>query len=52
MKKQITKDYPSDISDKQWNLIFSLLPQPKSAPGKPGRPASTLRTVVNGILYM
>ncbi len=44
--------YPTDLTDSQWELIEPLLPEPKSGPGKPGRPPSDRREVVNGILYI
>ena len=41
--------YPSDVSDAEWNVISSLLPDAK--PG--GRPRTTsLRDVVNAIFYV
>ncbi len=46
------RHYPTDLTDRQWELIEPLLPAPKSGPGKAGRPACDLRTVVNGILYV
>lgn len=42
------KSYQSDLTDKQWGFIKSLLP--KSA--KTGRPRSCDREVINGILYV
>ena len=44
--------YPSDLTDPQYNLIEEYLPKPKSGDGKPGRPASNLRSVINAILYV
>jgi putative transposase len=44
--------YPTDLTDSQFNLIKKYLPQPKSGPGKVGRPPSDLRIVINGILYV
>ena len=32
--------------------FFLFFPEPKSGPGKPGRPARDLRVIVNGILYV
>ena len=41
--------YPSDLSDRKWNLIASFIPDPKSG----GRPRTTsMRSVVNAILYI
>lgn len=42
--------YPTDLTDKQWQVIHPLLP--KWRPGGPGRKPCDLRTVVNGILYL
>ncbi len=41
--------YPSDLTDEQWEILGPLLP-----PAKPGGPPHTveLREVVNGILYL
>ncbi len=44
--------YPTDLTDSQYKLISSFLPQAKSGPGKKGRPDCDLRTVINGILYV
>ena len=43
------KSYPSDLTNKQWEILGPLLP-----PAKPGgRPRTVdLREVVNGILYV
>lgn len=44
-----TKNYPSDLTDGQWELIAPLLPKAKSG----GRPRKVdLRQIVNGILYV
>jgi len=32
--------YPTDLTDEEWNQIKSLVPAPKSGPGKRGRPIS------------
>jgi transposase len=41
--------YPSDLTDKQWQLIAPHLPPEKEK----GRPRKTdLREVVNALLYM
>ncbi len=45
-----SKIYPTDLTDSQYKLISGFLPQAKSGPGKKGRPASDIRTVINGIL--
>lgn len=44
--------YPTELSESQWQLLQPLLPQAKSGPGKPGRPACDLRQVINAILYL
>ena len=45
-------DYPTDLSDAQWELLQSLLPERKWRPGGPGRPPCDVRRIVNGILYI
>ena len=43
------KTYPSDLTDKQWELLKPHIPAPKAG----GRPAShDRREIVNGILYV
>jgi transposase len=43
--------YPSDLTDRQWELIESLLPEPPAGPA--GRPAEhSKREIVNAILYL
>lgn len=46
------RQYPTDLTDKQWQLIYPFLPKPKWHPGGPGRKPKELRLVVNGILYL
>jgi len=46
------KRYLTDLTNAQFKLIAEILPCAKSGPGKKGRPASDLRTVLNGILYV
>ena len=46
------KIYPTDLTDAQYTLIHSLLPAPKSGPGKRGRPVCDRRQVINGIVYV
>lgn len=42
------KSYPSDVSDKEWEIIEPFMPEPKDD----GRPREhDLREIVNGILY-
>ncbi|MEM1417932.1 MAG: transposase, partial [Myxococcota bacterium] len=40
------------LTDPQWALVEPLLPTPKSGPGKPGRPAVPLRSVLDGVLWV
>ncbi|MCX7851740.1 MAG: IS5 family transposase [Caldilineales bacterium] len=43
------RNYPSDLTDSQWNIIQELVPPAKSG----GRPRSLdMRQVINGILYV
>ena len=43
------KRYPTDLTDAQWEILVSLLPEAKTG----GRPRSVdLREVVNAILYV
>lgn len=44
--------YPTDLTDDEWDSIKSLVPAPKSGPGKRGRPALDRRRLVNAILYV
>ncbi len=45
------KKYPTDLTDKQWEILQPLFPAPKWQPGGPGCPPCDRRTVVNGIVY-
>ena len=46
-------NYPSDLTDEEWNQIKSLVPAPKSGKGKRGRPLKLdRRTLVNAIFYV
>lgn len=47
-----TYHYPTDVSDDQWELLGSMLPQRKWQPGRRGRPPCNVRQVINGILYL
>jgi putative transposase len=47
-----TRYYPTDLTEEQWALLVSLLPERKWHPGGPGRPPYDLRRVLNGILYL
>lgn len=44
--------YSSDISEGGWQLLYPLLPKPKSGTSKGGRPATDLREIVNAIFYV
>jgi putative transposase len=44
--------YPTDLTEAQWRLLASLLPDRKWRPGGPGRPPCDLRLVCNGLLYL
>jgi putative transposase len=42
--------YPTDLTEAQWRLLASLLPDRKWRPGGPGRPPCDVRLVLNGLL--
>ena len=44
--------YATDLTDEQWELFQSLLPERKWSPGGPGRPPCAVRRIVNGILSL
>ncbi len=44
----MSSQYPSDVTDEQWEVLQPLLPTPKPV----GRPPLDRRQVVNGILYV
>jgi putative transposase len=44
--------YPSDISNRGWKAIKTLLPSSKSNKRKGGRPATDLREILNAIFYV
>jgi transposase len=44
--------FPTELTDAQWRLLAPLLPAPRSGPGRPGRPATSRRALVNAILYV
>ena len=52
MRVSTQEQYPTDLTDSQWELIEPLLPEPRKIPGGPGRPTSNLRRVIDGILYV
>lgn len=43
--------YPTDITDAQWQRLYPFLPSRRWRRGGPGRPPRMLRLVINGILY-
>jgi len=46
-------NYPTDLTDEEWNQIQSLVPKPKSGKGKRGRPLQLdRRTLLNAIVYV
>jgi transposase len=47
------KKYPSDLSDEEWNIIASFIPQSNSNKRRGGRPEKyAKREVLNAILYV
>jgi transposase len=47
------RHYPTDVTDAQWDLLQSLLPERAWHPGGRGRPPSCdVRRILNGILYL
>lgn len=40
------------LTDAQWELLQPLLPEPKSGPGKRGRPVRPFREVLDGIFWV
>jgi len=45
-------NYPTDVTDEEWEQIQSLVPAAKSGSGKRGRPALERRSLVNAIFYI
>jgi len=43
---------PRDLTDNQWAILDSLIPQPSQRRGGRGRPWKERRTVLNGILWV
>jgi putative transposase len=52
MKMNTQRQYPTDLTEMQWQLLIHLLPKRKWRPGGRGRPPVNLRQVFNGILYL
>jgi putative transposase len=46
------RDYPTDLSDEQWEILQELLPKPQWEPGGRGRPPVDRRRVINGIFSL
>ena len=46
------KNYPTNLTDEEWEQIRSLVPKPKSGRGKRGRPALDRRVLMNAIVYV
>jgi len=46
------RQYPTNITEAQWQLLIPLLPKRKWQKGGPGRPPVNVRQVFNGILYL
>jgi putative transposase len=45
-------DYPTDLTDGQWELLQPVLPERTWRSGGPGRPPCDMRRMLNGILYL
>ena len=45
-------EYPTNLTDAQWQRLQPLLPPRKWRPGGPGRPPCDRRQVINGIIYL
>ena len=45
------KPYPTDVSDREWDILGPLIPARKVSE-KGGRPPACLREVINGIRYV
>ena len=41
-----------DLTDKQWEIVCTILPEDPVRPDKRGMPWSDRRTVLNGILWI
>ncbi len=46
------RQYPTNVTQSQWQLLIALLPKRKWQKGGPGRPPVKLRKVFDGILYL
>jgi putative transposase len=45
-------DYPTDVTDAQWELLQPMLPERTGRPGGAGRPPCDVRRMFTGILYL
>ena len=46
------RQYPTNVTEAQWQLLIPLLPKRKWRKGRRGRPPVNLRDVFDGILYL
>ena len=46
------RQYPTNVTQAQWQQLIPLLPKRKWQKGGPGRPPANLRRVFDGILYL
>ena len=46
------QQYPTNVTEAQWQLLIPLLPKRKWRKGSRGRPPVNLRNVFDGILYL
>ena len=52
MSTEAPRHDPSDLTESQRALLERFLPEPKSGPGKPGRPGADRGRVLNALLYV
>jgi putative transposase len=52
MSPEAPLHYPSDLTESQRAVIERFLPEPKSGPGKPGRPGMARGRLLNALLYV
>ena len=45
-------NYPTDLTDEQWDVIRRHIPPSKSGTSKGGRPPTNVRMVVDGLMYL
>ncbi len=46
------REYPTNVTEMQWQLLIPLLPKRKWRKGGPGHPPAKLRSVFDGIVYL